>query len=279
MTSTLIACEELARSLGRGDLRILDASWHLDGRDGKQDFVARHLPGAVFFDLEGASDQASDLPHMLPQAEAFAAYAGGMGIAATDDIVVYDTAGLFSAARVWWMFRVMGARRVRVLDGGLPRWLDQGLPVEHGIGEPPISTVFAADVDVSAVATYPDVRRASEQGAQVLDARSAARFAGSAPEPRAGLRAGHIPGSRSLPFGELLNADGTMKRGADLAQAFRDAGIDPERPVVTTCGSGVTAAILSLGLAELGQGSRLYDGSWADWGRRTDAPVATGPTS
>lgn len=272
--SPLISTEDLAARLGDPGLRLVDASWHLDGRDGRSDFEADRLPGAVFFDLDASSDAASALPHMLPTPAAFAARMGGLGISDRDAIVVYDTVGIRSSARAWWMFRVMGAAQVRVLDGGLPKWMAERRSVEHGPVVAPAPAVFSPRPDTQAVAALAGVQDALANGTQVLDARSSGRFHAREPEPRAGLRSGHMPGALNLPFPALLESDGTMKRGPALEQAFRDAGVDPDRPVITTCGSGVTAAILSLGLAVLGRPSRLYDGSWAEWGGRSDTDIA-----
>ena len=274
--SPLTSTQDLAVRLSAPDLRIIDASWWLDGRDARADFEAERLPGAVFFDIEAVSDRTSPYPHMLPTPQAFAEAMGEMGISESDDIVVYDAQGLFSAARVWWTLRTMGAARVRVLDGGLPKWRAEGRPLEHGAVIARDASTFRSAFAAENVVNLEQVRQALGGEVQVVDARGAPRFRGDAAEPRAGVRSGHMPGALNLPFGQLLNPDGTLKRGPALEAAFCDAGVDLDRPVITSCGSGVTAAILTLGLAELGRASQLYDGSWAEWGARDDVLVAVG---
>jgi len=277
---TLVSTDWLARHLRDPDLRVLDASWYLpaQNRDAKADYAAAHIPGARFFDIDEISDQRSDLPHMAPPSEKFISRMRAMGVGDGHQVVVYDGAGIFSAARVWWTFRLMGKLDVAVLDGGLPKWQAEGREIED---MPPIirdrhMTVSRQNQLVKDVTQVAHAAKLGE--AEILDARSAARFRGEAPEPRAGLRSGHIPGSKNIPFAEVLNPDGTMKEPAALKAVFQAAGVDLTKPAITSCGSGVTAAILSLGLERIGHRNHaLYDGSWSEWGMYDDLRVATGP--
>ncbi len=278
-SETLVSTDWLARHLDDPDLRILDASWYLPdaNRDARAEHAAGHIPGARFVDIDEISDHLSDLPHMVPPPDEFAAAMGALGIGDAEQVVVYDGAGIFSAARIWWLFRLMGKREVAVLDGGLPKWRSEGRALEDRPADmaPATFTPRRQDAllrDVTQVAAAVKL-----SGPQIVDARSPARFRGDAPEPREGLRAGHIPGSRNLPFGELLREDGTMKDPDALRAAFAAAEVDLEEPIITTCGSGVTAAILALGLARIGHDEwSLYDGSWSEWGSSGDLPVAKG---
>ena len=281
MNPHFVSPQWLADRLGQPGIAIVDASWYLpaQNRNARAEYNAAHIPGAVFFDIDTVADTRSGLPHMLPSPEVFSAWAGAQGISETDDIVVYDGAGLFSAARAWWTFSVMGAKSVFILEGGMPAWQAAGLPVSSEVAAP-IAKPFKAQLAVGKVKDLASMRAIAETGtAQIADARPADRFAGLAPEPRPGLRSGHMPGAASVPSSALV-ADGKLRPASELRAIFESAGIDLSKPVATSCGSGVTAAILTLALDTLGHTDHaLYDGSWAEWGLPGETPVVLGAVS
>ena len=277
----LVSTDWLARHLSAPDLKTVDGTWHFAslGRDARAEYAARHIPGAVFFDIDEIADETGTLPHMLPKPEKFAARVRKLGLGDGNRIVVYDSYGMMSAARVWWTFRVMGHKDVAVLDGGLPKWMAEGRPVED-TPPPPRERHFTARLNNVMVKDKAAIRRNMGKGRfQVLDARSAGRFQGTEPEPWPGRRSGHIPGSRNLPYTDLLDPkDKTFLPGEALAAKFDAAGIDRNKPVVASCGSGITAAVLAFGLHLIGhEDVAVYDGSWAEWGLPGDTPVETGP--
>ncbi|MGO4711342.1 3-mercaptopyruvate sulfurtransferase [Bradyrhizobium sp. 2TAF24] len=278
----LVSTEWLASRLDDPSIRILDATFKMPGvlPLPADDFLAAHLPGAAFFDVETVSDHASPLPHMYPDAAQFARDVGALGVSSDSLVVIYDAGGWVAAPRAWWMFLSFGHPNVRILDGGLQKWRAEGRPLQAGPASPQPGK-FTARLDPAHVRSLAQMRdNLASHGEQVIDARARARFAGSVAEPRPGLRSGHIPGSLNLPYNELFDtATGTMKPIADLKALFTGAGLDLQRPVVTTCGSGVSAAVLTLALYRLGvRGTALYDGSWSEWGQAGGPPVATGAT-
>jgi thiosulfate/3-mercaptopyruvate sulfurtransferase len=280
LRSGLVSADWLEAALHAPDLRIFDASFYLptESVDARARFAEAHIPGARFFDIDAVADQDTKLPHMLPTAGRFAACVGALGVSRQNRVVVYDQKGIFSAARVWWMFRVFGHDQVAVLDGGLPGWREHARVVTRGNPPPRAACGFDTDFRAMRLRGLGDILANLGGGRElVLDARPAGRFQGTAPEPRPGLPSGHIPGARSLPFGELLQAGRHMLPPDFLRSRFAGVGVDGSRPVVTTCGTGVTAAVLTLGLhlAGLPEGA-LYDGSWTEWASRADTPKATG---
>ncbi|XP_078437956.1 thiosulfate/3-mercaptopyruvate sulfurtransferase 2-like [Wolffia australiana] len=296
----VVSVDWLNRFLRKPDLKVLDSSWYMpnEQRNPLQEFQVAHIPGALFFDVDGISDKKSNLPHMLPSEEAFAAAVSALGINNSDGVVVYDGKGIFSAARVWWMFRVFGHDKVWVLDGGLPRWRALGYDVESSAsgdailkasdaseaiekvyqGLPTVGPVtFQARLQLHLIWTLEQIRKnIEEQRYQHIDARSKSRFDGEAPEPRKGLRSGHVPGSKCIPFGQVLDASQCLLPASELRKRFEQEGISLDRPIVTSCGTGVTACVVALGLHRLGKVDvPVYDGSWTEWGSKSDTPIAT----
>ncbi len=278
----LISCDELSTRLGEPRLRLLDASYYLPAakRDPKAEFNARAIKAAQFFDIDEISDRTSSLPHMLPTAEHFATAVGALGVGNEDEVVVYDTTPMFGACRAWWMFRVFGHENVRVLDGGLPLWLSRNLPAVAS-RQAPTPARFSARLNRELVKSVDEMRARIDLGAQIADARSAARFEGSAPEPRPGLRLGHMPGAKNVPFNDMLDpGTGTMLPSEALRRRLTAAGLDLGTGITASCGSGVTACVVALALHTLGIDKvSVYDGSWAEWGSLPDTPiVAPGST-
>jgi thiosulfate/3-mercaptopyruvate sulfurtransferase len=280
MTDPLVSPAWLAERIDAPDLRVIDATWFMpsDPRNARELYAERRIPGAVFFDIDEIADTDTDLPHMLPSPEMFASRMKKLGVGDGARVVVYDNHGLMSAARVWWTFRVFGHEDVAVLDGGFPAWERADYAIETGEPRQRMERHFTARVRSDLVRNLADVQHAIEGGrAPILDARNAPRFRGEAPEPRAGLRSGHMPGAINVPFQSLLEADGTMKSSAELKQVFDTVGLAAGAAPICSCGSGITAAVIALALARIGRwDAAVYDGSWAEWGADAETPVVTG---
>lgn len=278
-SSSIVETEWLAQNLRDEDVVVLDGSKHLPnaGRDGAAEFLQKRIPGARYFDIDVIADTSDPLPHMVPSAKTFASHVGKMGISNTTRVIVYDAMGLQSAARVWWMFKIMGHSNVAILNGGLPKWTAEGNATEDGPHDPHPEVEFNAALQHDKVVSLENILAGLNSGdtRQIIDARAAGRFKGTAPEPRAEINSGRIPGSYNLPFNILLEEDKTIKSPEKIAIAFSNAGIDPDKPVITSCGSGVTAAILVLGLSLISDNQEvaLFDGSWTQWGTAEGVPI------